>query len=225
VLGAIDMLGLAKRLHARILQASISEVYGDPDVHPQTEDYCGLVNMAGPRACYDEGKRCTETLFHDYRRQHWLDIRIARIFNTYGRTCMLMVAAALAIAAAGMLAHRAEAGLSGLIWMLVLTVPFVLQREFSRGSLCGCRERSRSHRHLETSSLRRDRWRQCMGSMKRPGYPPFGRLEPAGADEELVVTSFEVVTLLHKPRPKRSPVRRRIRYLVDDDEHASQTRS
>jgi UDP-glucuronate decarboxylase len=84
VLGAINMLGLAKRLHARILQASTSEVYGDPDVHPQTEDYCGLVNMAGPRACYDEGKRCTETLFYDYRRQHWLDIRIARIFNTYG---------------------------------------------------------------------------------------------------------------------------------------------
>jgi len=84
VLGAINMLGLAKRLHARILQASTSEVYGDPDVHPQTEDYCGLVNMAGPRACYDEGKRCTETLFYDYRRQHRVDIRIARIFNTYG---------------------------------------------------------------------------------------------------------------------------------------------
>lgn len=78
------MLGLAKRLHGRILRASTSEVCGDPQVHPQTEDYCGLVNMAGPRACYDEGKRCTETLFYDYRRQHWLDIRVARIFNTYG---------------------------------------------------------------------------------------------------------------------------------------------
>jgi UDP-glucuronate decarboxylase len=84
VLGAINMLGLAKRLHARILQASTSEVYGDPDVHPQTEEYRGMVNLAGPRACYDEGKRCTETLFYDYRRQHRLDIRVARIFNTYG---------------------------------------------------------------------------------------------------------------------------------------------
>ena len=84
VLGAINMLGLAKRLRVRILQASTSEVYGDPDVHPQTEDYRGLVNLAGPRACYDEGKRCTETLFYDYRRQHRLDIRVARIFNTYG---------------------------------------------------------------------------------------------------------------------------------------------
>jgi UDP-glucuronate decarboxylase len=84
VIGAINMLGLAKRLHARILQASTSEIYGDPDVHPQTEDYRGIVNLAGPRACYDEGKRCTETLFYDYRRQHRLDIRIARIFNTYG---------------------------------------------------------------------------------------------------------------------------------------------
>jgi UDP-glucuronate decarboxylase len=84
VLGAINMLGLAKRLRARILQASTSEVYGDPDVHPQTEDYRGMVNMTGPRACYDEGKRCTETLFYDYRRQHRLDIRVARIFNTYG---------------------------------------------------------------------------------------------------------------------------------------------
>ena len=84
VLGAINMLGLAKRLHVRIMQASTSEVYGDPKVHPQTEDYCGIVNMAGPRACYDEGKRCTETLFYDYRRQHRLDIRVARIFNTYG---------------------------------------------------------------------------------------------------------------------------------------------
>jgi UDP-glucuronate decarboxylase len=84
VLGAINMLGLAKRLRVRILQASTSEVYGDPDVHPQTENYCGMVNMIGPRACYDEGKRCTETLFYDYRRQHRLDVRVARIFNTYG---------------------------------------------------------------------------------------------------------------------------------------------
>jgi UDP-glucuronate decarboxylase len=84
VLGAINMLGLAKRLRARILQASTSEVYGDPDVHPQTEDYCGLVNVNGPRACYDEGKRCAETLFYDYRRQHRLSVRVARIFNTYG---------------------------------------------------------------------------------------------------------------------------------------------
>jgi UDP-glucuronate decarboxylase len=84
VLGAINMLGLAKRLHARILQASTSEVYGDPNVHPQSEDYCGMVNMVGPRACYDEGKRCTETLFYDYRRQHRMDVRVARIFNTYG---------------------------------------------------------------------------------------------------------------------------------------------
>jgi UDP-glucuronate decarboxylase len=84
VLGAINMLGLAKRLRGRILQASTSEVYGDPDVHPQTEDYHGKVNLAGQRACYDEGKRCAETLFYDYRRQHRLAIRIARIFNTYG---------------------------------------------------------------------------------------------------------------------------------------------
>jgi UDP-glucuronate decarboxylase len=84
VIGAINMLGLAKRLRARILQASTSEVYGDPDVHPQTEDYRGRVNPAGPRSCYDEGKRCAETLFHDYRRQHRLNIRVARIFNTYG---------------------------------------------------------------------------------------------------------------------------------------------
>ena len=84
VIGAINMLGLAKRLRARILQASTSEVYGDPDVHPQTEDYRGHVNPAGPRSCYDEGKRCAETLFHDYRRQHRLTIRVARIFNTYG---------------------------------------------------------------------------------------------------------------------------------------------
>jgi UDP-glucuronate decarboxylase len=84
VIGAINMLGLAKRLHARILQASTSEVYGDPDVHPQTEEYRGRVNLAGPRGCYDEGKRCAETLFYDYKRQHRLSIRVARIFNTYG---------------------------------------------------------------------------------------------------------------------------------------------
>ena len=82
--GAINMLGLAKRLKARIFQASTSEVYGDPAVHPQTEDYWGNVNPIGPRSCYDEGKRCAETLFFDYYRQHKLDIRVARIFNTYG---------------------------------------------------------------------------------------------------------------------------------------------
>ena len=82
--GAINMLGLAKRTHAKILQASTSEVYGDPTVHPQTEDYRGNVNPIGPRACYDEGKRCAETLFFDYHRQHRLRIRVARIFNTYG---------------------------------------------------------------------------------------------------------------------------------------------
>ncbi len=82
--GAINMLGLAKRLRAPILQASTSEVYGDPNVHPQTEDYWGNVNPLGPRACYDEGKRCAETLFFDYRRQHNLQIKVARIFNTYG---------------------------------------------------------------------------------------------------------------------------------------------
>ena len=82
--GAINMLGLAKRLNARILQASTSEVYGDPTVHPQTEDYWGNVNPIGPRGCYDEGKRCAETLFFDYHRQHGLSIRVARIFNTYG---------------------------------------------------------------------------------------------------------------------------------------------
>jgi UDP-glucuronate decarboxylase len=84
VMGAINMLGLAKRLRCRILQASTSEVYGDPEVHPQREDYRGLVNINGPRACYDEGKRCAETLFYDYQRQHGLGIRVARIFNTYG---------------------------------------------------------------------------------------------------------------------------------------------
>ena len=84
VLGAIHMLGLAKRVRARILQASTSEIYGDPEVHPQTEDYRGHVNPIGPRACYDEGKRCAETLFFDYHRQNGVDIRVVRIFNTYG---------------------------------------------------------------------------------------------------------------------------------------------
>ncbi len=82
--GAINMLGLAKRLRARIFQASTSEVYGDPQVHPQTEDYWGHVNPIGIRSCYDEGKRCAETLFFDYYRQHKLEIKVARIFNTYG---------------------------------------------------------------------------------------------------------------------------------------------
>jgi UDP-glucuronate decarboxylase len=82
--GAINMLGLAKRVKAKILQASTSEVYGDPTVHPQREDYWGHVNPIGPRSCYDEGKRCAETLFFDYRRQHRLPIKVARIFNTYG---------------------------------------------------------------------------------------------------------------------------------------------
>ena len=82
--GAINMLGLAKRLKARIFQASTSEVYGDPDVHPQPEEYWGRVNPIGIRSCYDEGKRCAETLFFDYYRQHKTDIRVARIFNTYG---------------------------------------------------------------------------------------------------------------------------------------------
>jgi UDP-glucuronate decarboxylase len=82
--GAINMLGLAKRLKARILQASTSEVYGDPEIHPQPENYWGRVNTTGPRSCYDEGKRCAETLFFDYYRQHNLDIKVVRIFNTYG---------------------------------------------------------------------------------------------------------------------------------------------
>jgi UDP-glucuronate decarboxylase len=82
--GAINMLGLAKRIDARILQASTSEVYGDPNVHPQVESYWGNVNPIGPRSCYDEGKRCAETLFFDYNRQHDLDIKVVRIFNTYG---------------------------------------------------------------------------------------------------------------------------------------------
>ncbi|MBG6210786.1 UDP-glucuronate decarboxylase [Labrenzia sp. EL_126] len=82
--GAINMLGLAKRTKARIFQASTSEVYGDPEVHPQTEDYWGRVNPIGVRSCYDEGKRCAETLFFDYHRQHGLEIKVARIFNTYG---------------------------------------------------------------------------------------------------------------------------------------------
>lgn len=84
VLGSINMLGLAKRVGALILQASTSEIYGDPAIHPQTEDYCGNVNPLGPRACYDEGKRCAETLFFDYSRRHNVKIRVIRIFNTYG---------------------------------------------------------------------------------------------------------------------------------------------
>src|SRR5271154_6497360 len=82
--GAINSLGLAKRVKARILQASTSEVYGDPEMHPQREEYWGRVNPVGPRSCYDEGKRCAETLFFDYHRQHGLEIKVARIFNTYG---------------------------------------------------------------------------------------------------------------------------------------------
>ena len=82
--GAINMLGLAKRINARILQASTSEIYGDPEIHPQKEEYWGNVNPIGPRSCYDEGKRCAETLFFDYQRQHKLDIKVVRIFNTYG---------------------------------------------------------------------------------------------------------------------------------------------
>jgi UDP-glucuronate decarboxylase len=84
VIGSVNMLGLAKRTKARILLASTSEIYGDPTVHPQTEDYWGNVNSIGPRSCYDEGKRCAETLFFDYYRQHDLSIKVARIFNTYG---------------------------------------------------------------------------------------------------------------------------------------------
>jgi UDP-glucuronate decarboxylase len=84
VLGALNMLGLAKRLKCRIFQASTSEVYGDPSQHPQPEDYWGNVNPIGPRACYDEGKRCAETLFFDYHRQHGIEVKVARIFNTYG---------------------------------------------------------------------------------------------------------------------------------------------
>ncbi len=84
VMGAINMLGLAKRVKAKVFQASTSEIYGDPLVHPQTEDYRGNVNTIGPRACYDEGKRCAETLFFDYQRQHDVRIKVARIFNTYG---------------------------------------------------------------------------------------------------------------------------------------------
>ena len=82
--GAINMLGLAKRLRAKILQASTSEIYGDPNIHPQTEEYWGNVNPIGPRSCYDEGKRCAETLFFDYQRQHSMRVKVARIFNTYG---------------------------------------------------------------------------------------------------------------------------------------------
>ena len=88
VMGAINALGLAKRVEARILQASTSEVYGDPEIHPQSEDYRGNVNPIGPRACYDEGKRCAETLFFDYHRQNKVDIRVIRIFNTYGPRMM-----------------------------------------------------------------------------------------------------------------------------------------
>jgi len=84
VIGAINMLGLAKRLKCKILQASTSEIYGDPSIHPQVESYWGNVNSIGPRSCYDEGKRCAETLFTDYRRQHGIDTKIVRIFNTYG---------------------------------------------------------------------------------------------------------------------------------------------
>jgi len=84
VMGALNMLGLAKRLRCRIFQASTSEVYGDPEVHPQREDYWGHVNPIGTRSCYDEGKRCAETLFFDYHRQHGVEIKVARIFNTYG---------------------------------------------------------------------------------------------------------------------------------------------
>ncbi|MGU3493855.1 UDP-glucuronic acid decarboxylase family protein [Xanthobacteraceae bacterium A53D] len=84
VIGAINTLGLAKRLRVPVLQASTSEIYGDPEVHPQTEDYWGNVNPIGPRSCYDEGKRCAETLFFDYHRQHGLGIKVVRIFNTYG---------------------------------------------------------------------------------------------------------------------------------------------
>jgi UDP-glucuronate decarboxylase len=82
--GAINMLGLAKRTKAKILQTSTSEVYGDPTVHPQPESYWGNVNPIGYRSCYDEGKRCAETLFFDYRRQHNMDVKVARLFNTYG---------------------------------------------------------------------------------------------------------------------------------------------
>ena len=88
VIGSINALGLAKRVNARILQASTSEIYGDPKVHPQSEDYWGNVNPIGPRACYDEGKRCAETLFFDYHRAHNIDIRVIRIFNTYGPRMM-----------------------------------------------------------------------------------------------------------------------------------------
>ena len=84
VMGAINCLGLAKRVHARVFQASTSEVYGDPEVHPQTESYWGHVNPIGKRSCYDEGKRCAETLFFDYHRENGVDIRVVRIFNTYG---------------------------------------------------------------------------------------------------------------------------------------------
>lgn len=89
VMGAINCLGLAKRTHARVLQASTSEVYGDPEIHPQPEGYRGNVNTLGIRACYDEGKRCAETLFFDYKRQNHVDIRVVRIFNTYGPNMLI----------------------------------------------------------------------------------------------------------------------------------------
>ena len=91
VMGAINCLGLAKRVGARILQASTSEVYGDPEIHPQPESYRGNVNPIGLRACYDEGKRCAETLFFDYYRENKVDIRVVRIFNTYGPRCCQMM--------------------------------------------------------------------------------------------------------------------------------------
>ena len=87
--GAINVLGLAKRLKAKVMQASTSEIYGDPEVHPQTESYWGRVNPLGVRACYDEGKRCAETLFFDYHRQHGMPVKIVRIFNTYGPAMQL----------------------------------------------------------------------------------------------------------------------------------------
>ena len=92
VMGAINMLGLAKRLKIKILQASTSEIYGDPDVHPQPENYRGNVNTLGPRACYDEGKRCAETLFFDYYRQNQVKIKVIRIFNTTASECIPMTA-------------------------------------------------------------------------------------------------------------------------------------
>ena len=97
VMGAINMLGLAKRVRARILQASTSEVYGDPEIHPQQESYWGSVNPIGLRSCYDEGKRVAETLMMDYHRQNQVDIKLVRIFNTYGPGCISMTAGSSAI--------------------------------------------------------------------------------------------------------------------------------